>query len=88
MAITAVGSIEIAAPAAAVFPWLTEREKLAEWVGGNQDQMLADSADLVVGYRGRAQYPGPGGAAQEMELEVRAIDPHTGSRTRRPTPGA
>ena len=75
MAITASGSIEIAAPAAAVFPWLTERDRLARWVGGNQDMMPADSSELVVGYRGTAQYPGPGGAAEEMELEVIALDP-------------
>ncbi len=75
MAITASGSIEIAAPAAAVFAWLTERDKLAQWVGGNQAQMPASSSELAVGYRGTAQYPGPGGAEQEMELEVTAIDP-------------
>lgn len=75
MAITASGSIEIAAPAAAVFAWLTERDKLAQWVGGNQAQMPASSSELAVGYRGTAQYPGPGGAEQEMELEVTAVDP-------------
>lgn len=75
MAITASGSIEIAAPAAAVFAWLTERDKLAQWVGGNQVQMPASSSELAVGYRGTAQYPGPGGAEQEMELEVTAVDP-------------
>jgi uncharacterized protein YndB with AHSA1/START domain len=75
VAIIASGSIEIAAPAAAVFPWLTEREKLAQWVGGNQDQMPASSSELAVGYRGTARYPGPGGTEEEMELEVTAIDP-------------
>ena len=75
MAIVAEGSIEIAAPAAAVFPWLTEREKLAQWVGGNQDMMPASSSELAVGYRGTGSYPGPGGAEEEMVLEVTAIDP-------------
>ena len=75
MAITASGSIEIAAPAAAVFAWLTERDELAQWVGGNQAQMPALSSQLAVGYRGTVQYPGPGGAEQEMELEVTAVDP-------------
>lgn len=78
MAITALGSIEIAAPAAQVFPWLTEREKLTQWVGGNQEMMPASSSELVVGYRGRARYPGPGGAEEEMELEVTAVDPPHG----------
>jgi uncharacterized protein YndB with AHSA1/START domain len=82
VAIVASGSVEIAAPAAAVFPWLTEREKLAQWVGGNQEMMPASSSELVVGYRGAGTYPGPGGAAEEMVLEVNAVDaPHQFSYT-------
>lgn len=70
------GSIDIAAPRAEVFRWLTERDKLTAWMGG-AGSMPEHVSDLRVGYTSQGTMPSPGGGTRPTGLIVTDWDPPT-----------
>jgi uncharacterized protein YndB with AHSA1/START domain len=75
MAFQTATSIEISAPPATVFAWLTERDKLSRWVEGNLDMMPADTSQLHTGYKGESTFQGPDGSTGRLEYEMTAYEP-------------
>jgi uncharacterized protein YndB with AHSA1/START domain len=88
MAFTASGDIEISAPPATVFAWLTERERLERWVEGNLDMMPADPSELRVGYRGKSTFTSPDGTTHDLAMEVTGLDPPRRFAFRETYPGS
>lgn len=63
------GRVEIAKPAAEVFSWLIEPEKLTAWAG-SPGIMPADPAVLAVGYENSGPVPGIAGGDARMRVEA------------------
>ena len=74
MGMTTRASVDISAPRAEVFRWLTEPEKLTAWLGG-AGSMPADPAELKVGYTSQGTIPSPSGGTRPTTLTVTAWDP-------------
>jgi uncharacterized protein YndB with AHSA1/START domain len=75
MAYEATGTIEIAAPPEAVFPWLTDPQKLPRWTGMDSAGLLpGNSSDLHPGYRSTGAFSTPDGE-RDLEFEVVTHDP-------------
>lgn len=60
--------VEIARPAAEVFRWLVEPEKLTAWAG-SPGVMPADPAALAVGFENTGPVPGIAGGEATMRVE-------------------
>jgi uncharacterized protein YndB with AHSA1/START domain len=74
MTFQAATSVEIAAPPATVFAWLTERDKLSRWVEGDLD-MMADPSQLHTGYTGESTFKGADGSTRKLAYEITAYEP-------------
>ncbi len=68
-------TIEIARPAAEVFPWLTEPEKLERWIGGLVESTPLTPGGVRVGAKSR-EVIAQSGQRYEMETEVTALQPN------------
>jgi uncharacterized protein YndB with AHSA1/START domain len=66
--------IDIAAPPEAVFQWLTQREKVAQWAGADPTYMPSDGSELTAGYRSRGTFHAPDGD-REVDFEITAYEP-------------
>lgn len=66
-------SIEIARPAADVFPWLVEPEKVKQWMRDLREYEL-ESSELGVGARSRGALRGPGRDVS-FTCDLSAYDP-------------
>jgi uncharacterized protein YndB with AHSA1/START domain len=60
MSMTSHGSVKVAAPAAEVFRWLVEPDKLTQWAGG-AGAMPADPSLLKAGFTASSMVATPGG---------------------------
>ena len=74
MTFQAATSVEIAAPPATVFAWLTEREKVAGWVEGDLS-MMPDPSGFHVGYKGHSTVQGADGSTRTLDYEVTVWEP-------------
>jgi uncharacterized protein YndB with AHSA1/START domain len=68
-------SIVIARPASSIFPWLTQPEKLEQWIEGLDESMPLTAGGTRVGSRSRDVII-EGGQRYEMETEVTALEPN------------
>jgi uncharacterized protein YndB with AHSA1/START domain len=66
--------IEINAPPATVFEWVSQRAKVAQWAGADPAYMPSDNAELKVGYQGKGTMAAPDGQ-RDLEFEITAFDP-------------
>lgn len=73
MSLKTSAAVEIAAPPAEVFRWITEVDKLTTWMGG-AGAMPADSSQLKVGFTAQGTMPAPEGQ-RATTLTVTAWDP-------------
>jgi len=74
MTFQAATSVEIAAPPATVFAWLTDREKLARWVHADV-AMMPDPAQLHPGYTGESNFETPDGTTRKIAYEITSYEP-------------
>ena len=74
MTFQAATSVEIAAPPATVFAWLTDREKLARWVEGDLS-MMPDPAGFHTGYKGQSTVQGTDGSTRTVDYEITTWEP-------------
>ena len=79
-------AIEIERPAAEVFPWLTEPEKLRQWIGGRVETAPLTEGRPRVGARSR-EVVVMGKGRTEMESEVTALEPGRLLAVRLASPG-
>ena len=76
MGIQTKEQIEINAPPATVFEWVSQRAKIAQWAGADPTYMPADNAELKTGYQGKGTLQAPDGQ-RDLEFEITAFDPPT-----------
>jgi carbon monoxide dehydrogenase subunit G len=79
-------TVEIPRPAAEVFPWLLEEDKVPRWTGDLRTYERLDDGALATGSRIR-QVLEVSGRTIDVELEVAAYEPPTGAQTRFSTNG-
>jgi uncharacterized protein YndB with AHSA1/START domain len=66
--------IEINAPPATVFEWVTQRAKVAQWAGADPSYLPTDNAELKTGYSGKGTMAAPDGQ-RALDFEVTAFEP-------------
>jgi uncharacterized protein YndB with AHSA1/START domain len=66
--------VEIERPAAAVFPWLLEPERLAQWIGGLVETEPLTEGEPRVGSRSR-EVVEERGRSYVLETELTALEP-------------
>jgi uncharacterized protein YndB with AHSA1/START domain len=66
--------IEINAPPATVFEWISQRAKVAQWAGADPTYMPTDNAELKAGYQGKGTMTAPDGQ-RDLAFQITAFDP-------------
>lgn len=74
MTFQAATSIEIAAPPATVFAWMTERDKVGRWVEGDLS-MMPDPSGFHTGYTGQSTIQAADGSTRTLDYEITAYEP-------------
>lgn len=69
--------VEIGAPPAAVFPWLTDPDRLSRWVGGFMGSEPIGSGEVRVGARSRDTIEAEG---RRFEVETEIVELRPGTR--------
>jgi uncharacterized protein YndB with AHSA1/START domain len=67
-------TVEIAAPPAEVFEWITHRDKLKAWTGVDSNLFPEDPSELRTGYHGTGTMPAPDGP-RPVTIDVSRYDP-------------
>jgi uncharacterized protein YndB with AHSA1/START domain len=78
VSVSTEASVEIGAPAGAVFRWLVERDRATEWLGAGLGWLPTDPADLRAGWTAKtrlAQRTPRGPKYVDAEIEVLGIEP-------------
>jgi uncharacterized protein YndB with AHSA1/START domain len=66
--------IDINAPPATVFEWISQRAKVAQWAGADPTYMPTDNAELKMGYHGTGKMAAPDGQ-RDLDFDITAFDP-------------